>query len=53
MLGLSNRKITISSSGIIHQIKKMYDDPSFPQVRLAVSLNASDQKNKRKNNADI
>ncbi|WP_457636026.1 23S rRNA (adenine(2503)-C(2))-methyltransferase RlmN [Persephonella sp.] len=44
MLGLSNRKITISSSGIIHQIKRMYEDPSFPQVRLAVSLNASDQK---------
>ncbi|WP_457642850.1 23S rRNA (adenine(2503)-C(2))-methyltransferase RlmN [Persephonella sp.] len=44
MLGLSNRKVTISSSGIIHQIKKMYEDSSFPQVRLAVSLNASDQK---------
>ncbi|ACO03007.1 MAG TPA: 23S rRNA (adenine(2503)-C(2))-methyltransferase RlmN [Persephonella sp.] len=48
MLGLSNRKITISSSGIIHQIKKMYDDPSFPQVRLAVSLNASDQKTRER-----
>ncbi|WP_456381798.1 23S rRNA (adenine(2503)-C(2))-methyltransferase RlmN [Persephonella sp.] len=44
MLGLSNRKITISSSGIIHQIKRMYEDSSFPQVRLAVSLNAADQK---------
>ena len=44
MLGLSNRKITISSSGIIHQIRKMYEDQSFPQVRLAVSLNAADQE---------
>ncbi|EDP74215.1 23S rRNA (adenine(2503)-C(2))-methyltransferase RlmN [Hydrogenivirga sp. 128-5-R1-1] len=44
MLDLSNRKITISSSGIIAQILKMYNDPEFPQVRLAVSLNASDQK---------
>ncbi len=44
MAGLSNRKITISSSGIIHQIVKMYEDKDFPQVRLAVSLNAADQK---------
>ncbi len=44
MAGLSNRKITISSSGIIHQILKMYEDKEFPQVRLAVSLNAADQK---------
>ena len=44
LAGLSNRKITISSSGIIHQILKMYEDEEFPQVRLAVSLNASNQK---------
>ncbi len=44
MLGLSNRKITISSSGIIKQIEKMYEDKEFPQVKLAVSLNASNQK---------
>jgi len=44
MAGLSNRKITISSSGIIAQILKMYEDKSFPQVRLAVSLNSADQK---------
>ncbi|MBK3332158.1 23S rRNA (adenine(2503)-C(2))-methyltransferase RlmN [Persephonella atlantica] len=48
MLGLSHRKITISSSGIIHQIKRMYQDSSFPQVRLAVSLNAADQKTREK-----
>ena len=48
MLGLSNRKITISSSGIIHQIKRMYEDKSFPQVRLAVSLNAADQETRAK-----
>lgn len=44
MLDLSNRKITISSSGILAQINRMYEDPEFPQVRLAVSLNAADQK---------
>jgi len=44
MVGLSNRKITISSSGILHQIKRMYEDRSFPQVRLAISLNAPDQE---------
>jgi len=44
MLDLSNRKITISSSGILAQINKMYEDKEFPLVRLAVSLNASDQK---------
>ncbi|WP_457623550.1 23S rRNA (adenine(2503)-C(2))-methyltransferase RlmN [Persephonella sp.] len=48
MLGLSNRKITISSSGIIHQIKKMYEDSTFPQVRLAISLNAADQGTREK-----
>ena len=44
MLGLSNRKITISSSGIIKQIERMYQDKEFPQVKLAVSLNASNQE---------
>ncbi len=44
MLDLSNRKITISSSGIIAQILKMYNDKEFPQVRLAVSLNAPNQQ---------
>ncbi|RMD45525.1 MAG: 23S rRNA (adenine(2503)-C(2))-methyltransferase RlmN [Aquificota bacterium] len=44
MLDLSNRKITISSSGILAQINRMFEDKDFPQVRLAVSLNASDQK---------
>ncbi len=47
MAGLSNRKITISSSGIIHQILKMYQDKEFPQVRLAVSINAADQKTRQ------
>ncbi|RUM59346.1 MAG: 23S rRNA (adenine(2503)-C(2))-methyltransferase RlmN [Persephonella sp.] len=44
LAGLSNRKITISSSGILAQIKRMYEDKEFPQVRLAISLNAPDQK---------
>ncbi len=43
MCKLSHRKITISSSGIIHQIKKMYEDKDFPEVKLAVSLNGSYQ----------
>ena len=44
MVGLSHRKITISSSGILHQIKRMYEDKEFPDVKLAVSLNASNQE---------
>lgn len=43
MCKLSHRKITISSSGILHQIKRMYEDKEFPEVKLAVSLNASYQ----------
>jgi 23S rRNA (adenine2503-C2)-methyltransferase len=43
MCKLSHRKITISSSGILHQIKRMFEDKDFPQVKLAVSLNASHQ----------
>ncbi|WP_297888675.1 23S rRNA (adenine(2503)-C(2))-methyltransferase RlmN [Sulfurihydrogenibium sp.] len=43
MCKLSHRKITISSSGILHQIRKMYEDKDFPEVKLAVSLNASNQ----------
>ncbi len=43
MCNLSHRKITISSSGILHQIKRMYEDKDFPEVKLAVSLNASYQ----------
>ncbi|MGC8941070.1 MAG: 23S rRNA (adenine(2503)-C(2))-methyltransferase RlmN [Sulfurihydrogenibium sp.] len=43
MCKLSHRKITISSSGILHQIRRMYEDKEFPEVKLAVSLNASYQ----------
>lgn len=47
MCKLSHRKITISSSGILHQIKKMYEDTEFPEVKLAISLNASYQNQRQ------
>ncbi|KAI3992158.1 hypothetical protein MKX01_015049 [Papaver californicum] len=39
---ISPRKITVSTVGIIHAIKKLHDD--LPTVNLAVSLHAPDQK---------
>jgi len=43
-LDLSKRRITVSTSGIISQIKKMAQDPVMREVNLAVSLNAVTQK---------
>ena len=37
-LGLSQRKITLSTSGLVHQIEKMWD---FPPVNIAISLHAA------------
>lgn len=37
-LGLSQRKITLSTSGLVPQIEKMWD---FPPVNIAISLHAS------------
>ncbi|MCX7738844.1 MAG: 23S rRNA (adenine(2503)-C(2))-methyltransferase RlmN [Hydrogenothermaceae bacterium] len=47
MCKLSHRKITISSSGILHQIRRMYEDNDFPEVKLAVSINASQQNQRQ------
>jgi 23S rRNA (adenine2503-C2)-methyltransferase len=45
-LDLSNRRITISSCGIVPGIKRLWDD--FPQVSLAISLHApNDEARKR------
>lgn len=44
-LGIGARKITISTVGIVPNIRKLYKDPDVPQVRLAVSLHcASDEE---------
>ena len=44
-LGIGARKITVSTVGVIPNIRKLFSDPEMPQVRLAVSLHcASDQE---------
>ena len=42
-LDLSKRRVSISTSGLIAQIKKMAQDPLLREVNLAVSLNAPNQ----------
>ncbi len=41
---ISKRRLTISSSGILHQLEKMASDEVLKNVNLAISLNAPDQK---------
>lgn len=44
-LGIGARKITISTVGVVPNIRKLMSDPNVPQVRLAVSLHcASDEE---------
>ena len=44
-LGIGARKITVSTVGVIPNIRKLFSDPEMPQIRLAVSLHcASDQE---------
>ena len=44
-LGIGARKITISTVGIVPNIRKLIADPDMPQIRLAVSLHcASDEE---------
>ena len=45
-IGLSYRNITVSSCGLIPKIEQFGRD--FPQVNLAISLHASDQKTREK-----
>lgn len=40
-LGIGARRITISTVGIVPNIRKMYEDPEMPPVRLAVSLHCA------------
>ncbi len=40
---LSKRRVTISTSGLISQIRRMANDPVMREVNLAVSLNATSQ----------
>ena len=47
-IDLSKRRITISTSGIVAQIKRMAEDPVMREVNLAVSLNAVTQKQREK-----
>ncbi|NPB05813.1 MAG: 23S rRNA (adenine(2503)-C(2))-methyltransferase RlmN [Aquificae bacterium] len=45
---VSKRRLTVSSSGILYQLKKMAEDPVLSQVNLAISLNAPDQETREK-----
>ena len=47
-LDLSKRRVTISTSGIISQLRRMANDPLMREVNLAVSLNAVSQKKREK-----
>jgi len=40
-LGIGARRITISTVGIVPNIRKLYEDPDMPPVRLAVSLHCA------------
>jgi hypothetical protein len=43
-LGIGARKITVSTVGIVPNIRKLIKDPDMPQVRLAVSLHCADDE---------
>ncbi len=45
---ISKRRLTISSSGILHQLEKMAKDPLLRNVNLAISLNAPDGETREK-----
>jgi 23S rRNA (adenine2503-C2)-methyltransferase len=40
-LGIGARKITVSTVGIVPNIRKLTHDPNVPQIRLAVSLHCA------------
>ncbi len=42
-INLSKRRVSISTSGLIAQIKRMANDPLLREVNLAVSINAPNQ----------
>jgi len=41
---ISKRRLTVSSSGILYQLRKMAQDPILKHVNLAISLNAPNGK---------
>jgi 23S rRNA (adenine2503-C2)-methyltransferase len=43
-IDISKRRLTISSSGILYQLRKMAEDEVLRNVNLAISLNAPNQK---------
>ncbi|RTZ60708.1 MAG: 23S rRNA (adenine(2503)-C(2))-methyltransferase RlmN [Gammaproteobacteria bacterium] len=43
-IDISKRRLTISSSGILYQLRKMAQDPVLRSVNLAISLNAPNQE---------
>ena len=43
-LGVGARKITISTVGVVPNIRKLMHDPEMPQVRLAVSLHCASEE---------
>ncbi len=45
---ISKRRLTISSSGILYQLRKMAEDPVLKSVNLAISLNAPDQETRER-----
>ena len=47
-IDISKRRLTISSSGILYQLKKMAEDELLSQVNLAISLNAPSQEIREK-----
>jgi 23S rRNA (adenine2503-C2)-methyltransferase len=40
-VGIGARRITVSTVGIVPNIRRMMEDPTFPPVKLAVSLHAA------------
>lgn len=47
-LDLSKRRVTISTSGLLSQLKRMSADPVMRELNLAVSLNAPSQEEREK-----
>ncbi|WP_340695074.1 23S rRNA (adenine(2503)-C(2))-methyltransferase RlmN [Hydrogenobacter thermophilus] len=43
-IDLSKRRVSVSTSGIVAQIKRMSEDPIMKEVNLAVSINAPSQQ---------
>ncbi len=47
-IDLSKRRVTISTSGIVAQLKKMAEDPIMREVNLAVSFNSPGQSERER-----